>query len=345
MLDLHSVSWKYYLAAGTEPDCDDDQMSCAPQVQNGGVVSLWNPAPGFAWVEQQGPAYIAAHNPDADQFLLDVRNGTLPQVSWVVPSQTFSEHPPAGVTVGMEYVTSMINAVMQSPYWANTAIFLTWDDWGGFYDHVAPPIVDMNSTKQPVQGFGLRVPGLLISAYAKAGTIDHSVLSTDSYATFIEDLFINGTRLDPTALGQPDNRPDIRDELTQVTFPDKTTAPIGNLMNEFDFTQKPLAPVILSTHIPTEIWITCGSTDANNPQICGSTAVKVNWKHVTGTQVPGPFTYQVLRDGTPLSHCTTTLTSCSDTTAPAGVHMYTVYSIDGNKVASPASAAAEADVP
>ncbi len=80
---------------------------------------------------------------------------------------------------------------MQSPYWTNTAIFVAWDDWGGFYDHVVPPIVDRNHTPAtPIQGFGIRVPGIMISAYAKSGKIDHSVLSFNSYATFIEDIFM-----------------------------------------------------------------------------------------------------------------------------------------------------------
>ena len=108
---------------------------------------------------------------------------------------------------------------MQSPYWSNTAIFISWDDWGGFYDHVAPPVVDMDPGKYPVLGFGFRVPGLLISAYAKPGYIDHGVLSSDSYATFFEDLFMGGARLDPVKLGEPDSRPDIRDELTTHHLP------------------------------------------------------------------------------------------------------------------------------
>ena len=345
LLDLHGVSWKYYLATGTEPDCEDDQMTCDPQVQNTGVLSLWNPAPGFASVEQQGAAYLKAHNPPLDQFLLDIKNGTLPQVSWIVPSDEFSEHPAYTLTAGQEYVTSLVNAVMQSPYWANTAIFISWDDWGGFYDHVVPPVVDMNPTVTPVQGWGFRVPGLLISAYAKPGLIDHSVLSLDSYATLIEDLFLGSTRLDPAALGQPDSRPDIRDNLKHVVFPDGTKAPIGNLINEFDFKQKPLPPLILSTHIPTGIAITCGSTDPNNPQICGIPQVTITWKPVTGPQVPGIYQYQVLRDGFALGSCITTKSTCFDKTPPSGVHYYVVYSIDPKGVSSPVSAAAEADTP
>jgi len=108
-------------------------------------------------------------------------------VSWVVPNHTVSEHPPARVSAGQAYVTSVINAVMQGPDWNSTAIFLAWDDWGGFYDHVVPPRVDEN-------GYGLRVPGMVISPYARQGFIDHRTLSFDAYVKFIEDDFLGGHR-------------------------------------------------------------------------------------------------------------------------------------------------------
>ena len=94
-----------------------------------------------------------------------------------------SEHPPALVSRGQTFVTSVINEVMRSPDWSSTAIFLAWDDWGGFYDHVQPPVVDAN-------GYGMRVPALVISPYAKRGYVDHQVLSFDAYLKFIEDDFL-----------------------------------------------------------------------------------------------------------------------------------------------------------
>jgi hypothetical protein len=146
-------------------------------------------------------------------------------------------------------------------------------------------------------------------------------------------------------MGQPDNRPDIRDELTSVTFPNGDTLPIGSLMDEFDFTQTPLKPLVLSTHIPTGITLSCASTDKNNPQHCGSAMVRVSWRPVAGGAVPGIFTYHVLRDGTAVTGCNDTKPVCIDRSAPSGIHMYTVDSTDPAGAVSPASAAAEADVP
>ena len=125
---------------------------------------------------------------------------------------------------------------MTGPDWNSTAIFLAWDDWGGFYDHVAPPTVDVN-------GYGLRVPGMVISPYAKKGYIDHQTLSFDAYAKFIEDDFLNSQRLDPATDGRPDPRPDVREN-----------APIlGNLINDFDFTQTPRPPIPLPVHPTTTL--------------------------------------------------------------------------------------------
>jgi phospholipase C len=140
-------------------------------------------------------------------------------------------HPPSSITAGQAYVTNLINAVMKGPDWNSTAIFLSWDDWGGFYDHVAPPSVDVN-------GYGLRVPGLVISPYAKQGNIDHQTLSFDAYDKFIEDLFLQGRRIDPATDGRPDPRPDVRENAPQL----------GDLTADFNFSQTPKPPLILAEH-------------------------------------------------------------------------------------------------
>ena len=126
-------------------------------------------------------------------------------MSWIDPTAAVSEHPTASIARGQGYVTGLINAIMRGPDWDSTAIFLSWDDWGGFYDHVVPPAVDG-------MGLGIRVPGLVISPYARDGYIDHHVLSHDAYVKFIENDFLHGARLDPQTDGRPDSRPTVRDE-------------------------------------------------------------------------------------------------------------------------------------
>jgi phospholipase C len=136
----------------------------------------------------------------------------------------------------MAYVTSLVNAVMRGPDWHSTAIFLAWDDWGGFYDHVVPPVVDQN-------GYGLRVPAIVISPYAKHGYIDHQTLSFDAYVKFIEDDFLNGQRLDPKTDGRPDPRPTVRENVKIL----------GDLASDFDFTQAPRPPAVLPVHPKTTL--------------------------------------------------------------------------------------------
>jgi phospholipase C len=166
------------------------------------------------------------------EFFEAVEDGTLPSVSWIVPGRGGqSEHPSTGapITEGQAYVTEIVNAVMRSELWYDTAIFLTWDDWGGFYDHVPPPRVDRG-------GYGLRVPGILISPWADRDLdIDHQTLSFDAYLKLIEDRFLDGQRLDPATDGRPDPRPTVREEVDIL----------GDLAREFDFSQEPIEPVIL----------------------------------------------------------------------------------------------------
>ena len=102
-----------------------------------------------------------------DDIFGDIQNGTLPQVSWVEPTLYHSDHPPGNLKVGQVWVARVVDALMASPYWNSTAIFLTWDEYGGFYDHVAPP-----HTSNFTEGF--RVPLIIISPYAKQGYVDHT---------------------------------------------------------------------------------------------------------------------------------------------------------------------------
>ncbi len=225
LLYRHHVSWGYYVYPGTQPDCDDGAITCSPKPQLVSTPEIWNPLPDFVTVHQDGQL---GNVQSVATFYVAAKAGKLPAVSWIVPDGVHSEHPPALVSVGEAYVTSLINAVMRGPDWSSTAIFLAWDDWGGFYDHVVPPVVDEN-------GYGLRVPGLVISPYAKRGYVDHQTLSFDAYLKFIEDDFLGGARIDPKADGRPDPRPTVRENAKQL----------GDLRKDFDFTQKPRRPLVL----------------------------------------------------------------------------------------------------
>jgi phospholipase C len=250
LMHRDGVSWGYYVVPGSEPDCRDDAtLSCAPVKQNAKTPGIWNPLPYFDTVKNDGQL---GNIQPVDRFYEAARAGTLPAVSWVVPSGEVSEHPPGPVSFGQSYVTSLLNAVMASPDWETTAIFLSWDDWGGFYDHVPPPSVDQN-------GFGLRVPAIVISPFARRGYIDHQTLSFDAYDKFIEDIFLHGQRLDPRTDGRPDPRPDVRENVSVL----------GNLMSDFDFSQAPRAPVTLPVHPSTTL--------TGTPRPAGAAAVRAGY--------------------------------------------------------------------
>jgi phospholipase C len=232
LLDKAGVSWRYYMHEGAEPDCEDDESeSCEKVKQEVKTPGIWNPLADFSDVKQDGQL----GNIQALSHFYEATGQPgecgLPNVSWIVPDLTHSEHPPSQISVGEAYVTTLINTIMRSPCWGSTAIFLSWDDWGGYYDHVVPPDVDEN-------GYGLRVPGLVISPYAKAGYIDHQQLSHDAYLKFIEDDFLGGSRLNPKTDGRPDSRPFVREEA----------AGLGSLLSDFNFNQSPRPPLLLSPH-------------------------------------------------------------------------------------------------
>jgi phospholipase C len=224
----HGVSWGYYLKKGPEPDCEDAQMFCTYKPQSARTPGIWNPLPSFDTVRED---HQLGNIQDTSRFYAAVRSGHLPQVSWVIPNGIVSEHPTSSIAAGQAYVTSLINTIGRSREWKSTAIFLTWDDWGGFYDHVRPPVIDLN-------GYGFRVPGIVISPYARRGYIDHQQLSFDAFAKFIEDDFLGGQRLNPKTDGRPDPRPDVRENAPGL----------GDLRNDFNFNQKPRRPVILPLH-------------------------------------------------------------------------------------------------
>ncbi len=226
LLHRAHVSWRYYVQPGVQPDCaNDSAVTCPPVPQSARTPGIWNPLPYFATVRADHQERNIQPSRD---FFTAARQGTLPAVSWVIPSGQDSEHPPSPVSYGQSWVTSVVDAVMRSKDWDSSAIFLAWDDWGGFYDSVVPPYVDAN-------GYGLRVPALVISPYARRGLVDHQILSFDAYVKFIEDDFLHSARIDPSTDGRPDRRPDVRED----------EAILGNLMRDFDFAAGPRPPVIL----------------------------------------------------------------------------------------------------
>jgi phospholipase C len=229
LLDQGGVSWAYYVAPGT---CSVDPCTEEVNPKIGKTPSGKNPLPGFTDVHE---THQLANIQNHDDYLQAAEEGTLPSVSWIVPGSRVSDHPANGEPLGKgeAYVTRLINAAMQGPDWDSTAIFLTWDDWGGFYDHVVPPAVDVN-------GYGIRVPGLMISPYAPVGAIDSQTLSFDAYLKLIEDRFLGGSRLDPNTDGRPDPRPTVREDVIEL----------GDLVKEFDFTQPPRDPLILDPTPP-----------------------------------------------------------------------------------------------
>jgi phospholipase C len=231
LLHKHGVSWGYYVFKGTEPDCESDEaVKCAPVAQGSKTPGIWNPLPNFTDVKEDGQLANVQTLANFYSAVHQQPSCGLPNVSWVTPNGVVSEHPTDSIVNGQAYVTTLVNTVMRSPCWNSTAIFLSWDDWGGFYDHVVPPEVDEN-------GYGPRIPGLVISPYARAGYIDHQQLSHDAYLKFIEDDFLSSQRLNKQD-GRPDPRPDVREEAPGL----------GNLEADFNFNQAPRPPLLLPTH-------------------------------------------------------------------------------------------------
>jgi phospholipase C len=196
--------------------------------RNPSVPTYWNVLPYFSYF-QQSPNQLRLHLRSVGAFASDIANGQLPAVSWITPGGwapptepsvcigSMSEHPPARIDCGMDYVAYLVNRVMESQFWRSSAIVITWDDYGGFYDHVPPPRVDM-------YGEGFRVPTIVISPWAKHGHVDHTPYEFASLLKMVEDNW-NLPRLP---------NPNDRDELNSI----------GDMGNAFDFSQAPLPKLV-----------------------------------------------------------------------------------------------------
>ena len=199
-LDAAHLSWRYYAPGQDQP--------------------------GYQWSAYDAIRHIRfgldwkTHVVDTSNFVADARSGTLPAVSWLVAPQAESDHPNlSNICDGENWTVRQIDAIMANrAEWNSTAIILTWDDWGGFYDHVRPP-----RGPNPYIMDGLRVPAIVISPYARQGYVDHTTYTFSSILSFTERTF--GLR----PLGPID-------------------AQASDMFDSFDFSQRPSAPLMLTTH-------------------------------------------------------------------------------------------------
>jgi phospholipase C len=193
LLDNAGVSWKYY---------------APPQYASGYIWSVLDAIRHIRY-----GADWASNVVDTKTFTADAAAGNLPAVSWLVTNIATSDHPPNSICVGESWTEQQINAVMQGPDWASTVIILTWDDFGGFYDHVKPPTVDG-------QSLGPRMPAIIISPYSRSGFVDHTEYNFGSVLKFIEQRF----------------------GIAPINAVDGSSSSIINSLN---FNQTPLAPVVI----------------------------------------------------------------------------------------------------
>jgi phospholipase C len=191
-LDEKGVSWKYY----------------APTFKDHGGGWLWTAFDAIHAV-RYGPEWQTNMSTPETTFLRDAQNGTLPAVSWVIPDYKNSDHPLSNSNTGPAWVASVVNSIGENPnLWKNTAIIITWDDWGGFFDHVKPDQID-------VQGLGFRVPMIVVSPYARPAYISHTHYEFGSILKFVESVY------GLASLGTTDVR-------------------AASMMDCFDFKQKPI---------------------------------------------------------------------------------------------------------
>jgi len=192
-LETAGVSWKYYAPGEGKSGYTFSALDSINHIRNG---PLW-----------------ANVVPDTN-FITDATNGTLPAVSWLVTGSPNNEHPPESTCVGENWTVTQLNALMNGPDWNTTAVFISWDDFGGFYDHVVPPMADYF-------GLGGRVPFLIISPYAIAGQVTHTQYQFESVLKFVEERF----------------------GIPPLTSRD---ADANDMTDSFNFGQTPLSPLILT---------------------------------------------------------------------------------------------------
>ena len=178
LLDAKTISWRYYTPSPrfitTAPNAI--QHICRPATVSGALTC-------------SGPEWSDSVVIPESQVLTDIANGQLAQVSWVIPDGAASDHALINDGSGPSWVAAIINAIGNSPYWASTAIIITWDDWGGWYDHVAPKVINDGVSWGSGYVYGFRVPLIVVSPYAKAKYISHTTHDFGSILKYIETTF------------------------------------------------------------------------------------------------------------------------------------------------------------
>jgi phospholipase C len=219
--------------------------------------------PGYVWAAfdairhiRYSPDWRNADIPDS-RFARDVAGGHLADITWITPEALTSDHPPAGICAGENWTVTQINAIMASRFWKSTAIVLTWDDFGGFYDHLPPPRINAIA-------FGPRVPTIVISPFARPHTVDHTTYDFSSMLTFAENVF----------------------GLDHLPVYDPGIANIGRMLN---FHQKPLPPMRLPLrHCPVFKLVFSGLARLESETLLGSRyrlQIKVASNHTVATFV------------------------------------------------------------
>ena len=206
-LDSHSITWRYY----------------APQVQTmGGIFSAYDAIRHIRFGRDWSLNVVSPET----TVLQDIASDNLAQVTWVVPAFPNSDHALAASATGPQWVASIVNAIGASPYWSSTAIFITWDDWGGWYDHVAPPQLDP-------MGLGFRVPLMVVSPYAKHGYVSHVQHEFGSILKFTEATF------GLPQLNAADSRADDFTDCFDFTQPATPLRAVRTTLRPADFLHQP----------------------------------------------------------------------------------------------------------
>ncbi|MBV8332380.1 MAG: hypothetical protein JO192_06550 [Candidatus Eremiobacteraeota bacterium] len=195
-LDAAGVSWRFY----------------APSIKGDWIGGAWSPFSSIKSVRYGADWKKIVTPPPA--ILTDVAAGKLAAVTWVTPDWSYSDHAGSGTTLGPSWVAAVVNTIGKSPYWKDTAIFVLWDDFGGWFDHVPPPQLDF-------KGLGIRVPCLIISPYSPRGSVVHTQYEFGSVLRFVEQVY-NLPALGTVAEGYSDAR-------------------AASPFDAFDFTQPPRA--------------------------------------------------------------------------------------------------------